>query len=349
MEFVSQVMQTPRLAMNVWSAGPEDGIPVLLVHGNLSTGAFWKYVAAELPAQARVIAPDLRGFGRTEAKPINATRGLGDSVDDVHALLEVLGLAGQRRVNAAGWSMGGGVVEQMLCAYPDDLGSVTLIAPLSLYGICGSKGEDGRLCFPDGAASGAGAVNPEFVQRIKDKDTSEENPLTSPAVAFRTLYGPGANTDVDTGWLLDELLLTHVGDDFYPGNMVPSPNWPGVAPGDKGVLNSMSPRYFNASAMVRAPHKPPIRWLRATEDQIVSDHSMSDLGMLGSLGVLPGWPGPEVVPPQPMEGQMRAVLRAYAEAGGSYTEVTMEGYHHGMPLQVPARVAAEIVAVGGLA
>ena len=36
-----------------------------------------------------------------------------------------------------------------------------------------------------------------------------------------------------------------------------------------------------------------------------------DLGYLDQLDVIPGWPGAEVYPPQPMVSQMHAVLDAY--------------------------------------
>lgn len=103
---------TSRLTQGVWTAGHEDGTPVMLVHGNLSTGGFWWYVAAELDHSLRVIAPDLRGLGATDPLPIDATRGLGDHVDDLHALVEELSVDGQRSVVAAGWSMGAGVLQQ---------------------------------------------------------------------------------------------------------------------------------------------------------------------------------------------------------------------------------------------
>src|SRR3954453_1523300 len=83
----SSRISTDRLETSIWTAGPEDGVPLLLVHGNLVTGGWWRYVAASLPDDVRVIAPDLRGFGRSEAKPIDATRGLGDMVDVVRSLL----------------------------------------------------------------------------------------------------------------------------------------------------------------------------------------------------------------------------------------------------------------------
>src|SRR6202011_4439974 len=94
---------TDRIVTNCWVSGQEDGIPVLLVHGNITTGRFWQAGAAPAPAGYRVVAPDLRGFGRTEAKPIDATRGLRDWSDDLRALVEKLGWADKGAIHAAGW------------------------------------------------------------------------------------------------------------------------------------------------------------------------------------------------------------------------------------------------------
>jgi pimeloyl-ACP methyl ester carboxylesterase len=345
-ELIPSPVLTPRLTMNVWTCGPEDGTPVLLVHGNLTTGGFWRYVAAELPDDVRVIAPDLRGFGGTDPLPIDATRGLGDSVDDVHILLETLGLAGQSLVHAAGWSMGGGVLQQLMLEHPGDLASVTLIAPLSPNGFGGTKGTDGQLCFPDAAASGGGGANARFVERLAAKDTSDSEPESSPRIVLRTFFGAGANAgNVDEDFHVGELLTTRTGDDFYPGDAKPSENWPTLAPGDRGILNTMTPDHFNAAGIVELGTKPPITWLHGTADQVVSDRSMFDLATLGELGAIPGWPGAGVLPPQPMVAQMRAVLDDYAARGGRVREVPLEGIGHGIPLEVPGPVAAEIVAL----
>ena len=56
-------------------------------------------------------------------------------------------------------------------------------------------------------------------------------------------------------------------------------------------------------------------WVRGSDDQIVSDNSLFDLGMLGSLGAIPGWPGVDVFPPQPMISQTRAVLEKVSGGG----------------------------------
>jgi pimeloyl-ACP methyl ester carboxylesterase len=343
--WASSSVSTDRLQTHVWTSGPDDGVPLLLVHGNLVSGGWWRYVAEDLPADVRVIAPDLRGFGRTEPKPIDATRGLGDMADDVRSLLVALGLADRGTVNAAGWSMGAGVLWQYMLSYPEDLASLTMIAPLSPYGWGGVKGNDGKPCYDDYAASGGGTAAPDFVRRLAEGDRSAEDPSSSPRVILRDFFGPRGNVgNVDEEYLLDEVLRTRVGDDFYPGDAVPSANWPGVAPGPRGVLNTMSPKYYHAAGIVDLPRKPPITWLRGGQDQVVSDTSVFDLGYLGQLGAVPGWPGAETLPPQPMAGQTRFVLETYRARGGVAEEVTLADAAHGMPVEVPAKVAEVIAA-----
>lgn len=344
-DFTATTIDTPRLRQNVWVSGPEDGTPVLLVHGNITTGGFYRYVADELPDDVWVIAPDLRGLGDTEAKPIDATRGLGDMVDDLRSLLETLGLTGERKVHAVGWSMGGGVLEQYLLTYPDALASLTLIAPLSPYGYSGTKGLDGQPCTDDFAGTGGGTANPDFVRRLGERDAGDTDPQSAPRRVLLTFFGPGGNAaNVDADFLVDELLKTQVGDDFYPGDFTPSSNWPNVAPGTRGVLNTMTPKYFNTSALAELTDGPPITWLRGTVDQVVSDKSLFDLATLDEMGAVPGWPGAEVMPPQPMDGQLRAVLETYGANGGICKEVVLDGIGHGIPLEVPKVVADEITA-----
>ncbi|MFN8082447.1 MAG: hypothetical protein U0Q19_23070, partial [Kineosporiaceae bacterium] len=58
-------------------------------------------------------------------------------------------------------------------------------------------------------------------------------------------------------------------------------------------------------------------------------HSALELGSLGAMGVIPGWPGAEVYPPQPMVTQIRDVLTAYEKAGGSVRMEMFEESGHG--------------------
>ena len=105
----SQHVTTPRLATHYLSAGDPEGVPVLLVHGNVSSSAFFDELLQAFPSGYHVIAPDLRGYGDSAAAPVDASRGLKDFADDLHSLVATLSL-GQRPIHELGWSMGGGVI-----------------------------------------------------------------------------------------------------------------------------------------------------------------------------------------------------------------------------------------------
>ncbi|NJL56042.1 hypothetical protein HC928_13305 [bacterium] len=118
--------------------------------------------------------------------------------------------------------------------------------------------------------------------------------------------------------LIAAMNSTHLGEDAYPGDAVDSPNWPGKAPGMMGVNNALSPKYAgDVSELTRITPKPPVLWVRGAEDRVVADMSASDPGTLGQMGLIPGWPGAEIYPPQPMIAQTRSVLEAYAANGGT--------------------------------
>lgn len=326
----SRSVVTSRLRTWVRHDG-RGGEPVLLLHGNVSSSVFWEDTMLALPDGFRGLAPDLRGFGGSEALPVDATRGLRDFADDVQALLDVLELD---RVHLVGWSMGGGVAMQYLIDHTDRVAGLTLVNPVSPYGFGGTTGERGRLVWPDGAGSGGGTANPEFVKRIADRDLGDD-PL-SPRGVMSAVYFSGSTAGDREDAFVASMVSTRVGEDFYPGDSVPSPHWPGVAPGRRGVLNAMAPVYCDLSGIVDVPVKPPVLWVRGAEDRVVSDTSLLDLAMLGRLGQLEGWPGEEEMPPQPMVSQTRWVLDRYQEAGGEYAEVVVDGAGHSPHVERPA-------------
>ena len=55
---------------------------------------------------------------------------------------------------------------------------------------------------------------------------------------------------------------------------------------------------------------------------------MFDLATFGKMGVVPGWPGEDVCPPQPMIQQIRHVLDNYAAAGGIVERVVIADCGH---------------------
>jgi pimeloyl-ACP methyl ester carboxylesterase len=318
---------TSRLTANVLSVAGRTGQPVLFVHGNVSSSLFWQPTMLALPDGYRPLAVDLRGFGDTDPEPVDATRGLGDYADDLAAVIEALGLPSAHLV---GWSMGGGAVLQYLAERPaaHRAASVTLVAPVSPFGFGGTYGPDGALCDPDGAGSGAGAVNGDFVARLAAGDRSADGP-TSPREVLLAHYVKPPFVPAELDIFVESMLSTRVGDDHYPGTSQPLAAWPGFAPGDRGVLNTMAPTHFRIASLAELEPKPPVLWLRGADDVIVSDTSLYDLAYLGSLGAVPGWPGPEAWPPQPMVAQTRALLDGYAAAGGRYREVVIADSGHG--------------------
>lgn len=330
----AKTVTTRRLATRVLFTGSEDGIPVLFLHGNLASATWWEETMARLPAGYRGITPDQRGYGDAdpEAK-IDARRGLGDLADDALALLDALGV---ERAHVVGSSLGGNVVWHLLARAPGRLRSATLVAPGSPYGFGATKDLAGTPTTPDFAGSGAGLVNPELVRRLAQGDRSTDSPF-SPRAALRTLVFGAGFVPAREEDLLSATLAVHLGEKDYPGDFVRSPHWPFVAPGVWGPNNALSPKYvLSPEEIVAATPKVPVLWVRGARDLAVSDAAASDPGVLGRMGLLPGWPGPEAYRPQPMVGQTRHVLERYAAAGGSFAEVVLPGSGHVPFLDDPA-------------
>ncbi|GHF49231.1 pimeloyl-ACP methyl ester carboxylesterase [Deinococcus metalli] len=315
---------------------------VLLVHGNVSSSAFFHDLLLALPDDVHAVAPDLRGYGGTEPRPVDATRGLRDWSDDVLALMDALGWPS---AHLLGWSLGGGVVMQVALDAPGRVQSLTLAAGISPYGFGGTHGEGGTPNAADYAGSGGGTVNAAFVAAVAAGDRSDAP--GSPRDVLRKFYvNPAAFTptpEQEEAWL-DAMLSTRTGDDHYPGDMSASGAWPNVAPGTRGVANAFSPKYQSLAAFAQLSPAPPVLWVRGDLDAIVSDASLFDLAQLGALGVVPGWPGAESCPPQPMVTQLRAVLDAAQAGGGSYREVVLPGVGHSPFLEAPDAFLAAFTA-----
>ena len=337
----ARAVRTDRYTANVLERPAEgDALQtVLFVHGNVSSSLFWQPLMLSLPAGVRALAVDLRGFGDSEILPVDATRGVRDFSDDVASVADALGLGA---ANIVGWSLGGGVVMQLQLDRPDLVASLTLVSPVSPYGF-GGTGADGSLLNADAAGTGGGGANPDFVARLQAGDTGEESP-TSPRAVYRSSYvAPGFVSEHEDLWV-ESMLSTATGPDNYPGDAGPSEFWPGFAPGTRGILNTLAPTYFDTSGIVDAAAKPPILWIHGDVDAIVGDASFFDLNQLGAAGIIPGWPGEEVAPPQPMLAQTRAVLDRYAAAGGRTREVVFENCGHSAHIEKPEEFRAELLA-----
>jgi pimeloyl-ACP methyl ester carboxylesterase len=115
-----------KLVFPVRTAGPDDGEPVILLHGFPQTSRAWSpYLACLSEAGLRGIAPDLRGYAPT-ARP----SAVGDYAVE-HLLADVLGIAdslGVHRFHLVGHDWGGVIGWVLAAARPDRLRSLTSVS-----------------------------------------------------------------------------------------------------------------------------------------------------------------------------------------------------------------------------
>ena len=107
--------------LHVHEHGHGKGRPVVLLHGFPFDGRMWEPVAKALAAAGHpVLAPDLRGFGRSpRAQPAS----MQAMAADVAHLMEARGLRGAAVV---GFSMGGYVAIQLALRHRERLGGLVL-------------------------------------------------------------------------------------------------------------------------------------------------------------------------------------------------------------------------------
>ena len=106
---MEQTLTVNGIAMHVVTEG--EGPPVLLLHGFPDTHAVWRLqIAALVAAGYRVIAPDLRGYGQTEAPGKEDDYSMDALRADVVGLLDALGiervlLVGHDWGSVVGWNV----------------------------------------------------------------------------------------------------------------------------------------------------------------------------------------------------------------------------------------------------
>lgn len=108
------------VAVRTW--GPEDGIPVLALHGWLDNAASFERLAPMLDG-CFVVAPDLVGHGRSDHRRHDSGYYLWEHAEDMLAVTDSLGLA-QFHVLAHG--MGSGIAS-LLAAMTSGIASMLLL------------------------------------------------------------------------------------------------------------------------------------------------------------------------------------------------------------------------------
>jgi pimeloyl-ACP methyl ester carboxylesterase len=100
-----------------------SGECVVLVHGHPFDRTLWEPQLAALRGRFRVVAPDLRGFGRSPVTPGRVL--MREYATDIEELLAALGIA---RAAIVGLSMGGLVAMELAAGSPERYWALGLVA-----------------------------------------------------------------------------------------------------------------------------------------------------------------------------------------------------------------------------
>jgi pimeloyl-ACP methyl ester carboxylesterase len=204
-------VDVPGGALATFRLGDGDGSPVLAIHGITSSSRSWCAVARALGGEATLIAPDLRGRGRSNELP--APYGIGAHVADMAAVIEHFGLGS---AIVAGHSLGAYVAAQLAVERPDLVRAVLLVD--GGLRIPGSQGADPQefleaflgpalarlqMTFPSREAYrqwwlshpaiGGADVDPADLAAYADHDLVGEQPKLRPAVAAQAVRADAAD------------------------------------------------------------------------------------------------------------------------------------------------------------
>jgi pimeloyl-ACP methyl ester carboxylesterase len=114
-------------------AGPDDGMPVILLHGWAACLYLYRHGLERLPAWGiRAIAVDLRGFGLSDKPNVRGAYSTEAYCADLDALLDTLQLP---KALFVGQSMGGGLLLRYAQRRPDRMRGMVLINPSGLVPI----------------------------------------------------------------------------------------------------------------------------------------------------------------------------------------------------------------------
>jgi 3-oxoadipate enol-lactonase len=112
-----------------------SGNAVVFIHGFLGRGKSWKYQIEQLSRNYRVIAPDMRGHGKTDKPSLPEEYSIESLSSDLSEMLSHLKI---KKCCMVGHSLGGIITSHFAARHPEMLAGVVLIA---------SSGEEPKDAF----------------------------------------------------------------------------------------------------------------------------------------------------------------------------------------------------------
>ncbi|TYZ65269.1 hypothetical protein PybrP1_002516 [[Pythium] brassicae (nom. inval.)] len=168
----------PGIQLHYVDAGPRDATPVVLVHGWPDLAFAWRYHIAELSKTYRVIAPDLRGFGRSSVPQETAAYGSKNITSDLAKLLDILNLP---RAVFVGHDWGGSIIYRMALYHPERV--LAIAAFLTPYYPPGDKYID---------LDTLAVVSPSlgYMKFLADTEASSKHLENAPSQVFTVMFRP---------------------------------------------------------------------------------------------------------------------------------------------------------------
>lgn len=178
--------------------GPDEGTPILLIHGGLGHADLWSAIVTDLMADHRVIVADTRGHGRSTNDGSAYTIDL--LAQDYLALLDAMGV---EKVHLVGWSDGANIGFDLSQIAPERLASHFAHAGnVTLEGIDPSVNEDAVFAAyigmmaedyarmsptPDGFEGFVGAVS-QMWGMAKPDGVASLSGITVPTLVVQSQY-----------------------------------------------------------------------------------------------------------------------------------------------------------------
>jgi len=209
--------------LHVVMAGPEDGPPVLLIHGFPEFWYSWRRQIADLAERGyRVAAPDLKGYNRSdkpEGREIYAPRAMAS---DLVGLMDALGWDA---AHVAGHDVGAVVAWALVFDHPARVRRAVIFnvaSPAALYEAYEEMGAESVSWYRTFFRA---PVLPEFVLRLGG--------WRALARSMQDGAAPGAFTDEDiaiykAAWARDDAMSTMLG--FYRARPLVDPDYAGGPP-----------------------------------------------------------------------------------------------------------------------
>jgi pimeloyl-ACP methyl ester carboxylesterase len=102
---------------HIYTWGNPNSQPLFLIHGWMDSGLSFQFLAEELSTQYFCVAPDLRGFGKTQHTSDPTGYFYEQYICDIHDLFNIF--APNQKILTLGHSMGGNILTYYCGAFPD--------------------------------------------------------------------------------------------------------------------------------------------------------------------------------------------------------------------------------------